>query len=78
MGPLGTGETVELSQEELDRFGWQIMMPGFGVEAQRKLKGASALVTRVGGLGGPAALNLAMAGIGKLILAPEGLSGCST
>ena len=73
MGPLGTGEAVELSQEELDRFGWQIMMPGFGVEAQRKLKGASALVTRVGGLGGPAALNLAMAGIGKLVLAHGGV-----
>ncbi len=72
MGPREASGTVDLSQEELDRFGWQIMMPGFGVEAQRKLKGASALVTRVGGLGGPAALNLAMAGIGKLVLAHGG------
>ena len=62
-------DEVELSQEERERFGWQVMIPGFGTEAQKALKGASALVTRVGGLGGPAALNLAMAGIGKLVLA---------
>lgn len=65
-------ESMEFSQEEMDRFAWQIMIPGFGVEAQRRLKSASALVTRVGGLGGPAALNLAMAGIGKLVLAHGG------
>lgn len=65
-------EHVVLSQEERARFEWQIMIPGFGIEAQRKLKSSSALVTRVGGLGGPAALNLAMAGIGKLVLAHGG------
>lgn len=65
-------EPVDLSQDELDRYDWQIMIPGFGLEAQRKLKRSSALVTRVGGLGGPAALNLAMAGIGRLVLAHGG------
>lgn len=48
------------------------MLPGFGTEAQQRLKGSTALVTRVGGLGGPAALNLCMAGIGKLVLAHGG------
>lgn len=67
-----TAEPVNLSQDELDRYDWQIMIPGFGLEAQRSLKGSSALVTRVGGLGGPAALNLAMAGIGRLVLAHGG------
>lgn len=61
-----------LTQEELDRFAWQIMLPGFGTEAQQRLKRSTALVTRVGGLGGPAALNLCMAGIGKLVLAHGG------
>ena len=60
---------VELTQAELDQFGWQIMIDGFGIERQKKLKQATALVTRVGGLGGPAALYLALAGIGKLVLA---------
>lgn len=73
MAATGTDEMAELTQEELDRFAWQIMMPGFGVDAQRRLKGASALVTRVGGLGGPAALNMAMAGVGRLVLAHGGV-----
>jgi molybdopterin/thiamine biosynthesis adenylyltransferase len=39
---------------------------------QRRLKGATALVTRVGGVGGPAALALTMAGVGKIIIAHGG------
>jgi molybdopterin/thiamine biosynthesis adenylyltransferase len=62
----------ELTPEELERYKRQMKMPGFGVEAQRKLKGSSALVTRIGGLGGPTALYLAMAGIGKLTIAHGG------
>lgn len=62
-----------LTDEEMERFGWQIMIPEFGVEAQQKLKGASAFISRVGGLGEPAALYLAMAGIGKLVIAHGGL-----
>ena len=50
----------------------QIQQPGFGEEAQTKLKNSSALVSRVGGLGGPVALYLAMAGIGKVVLAHGG------
>ncbi|MDR6225990.1 HesA/MoeB/ThiF family protein [Desmospora profundinema] len=63
---------MDLNSEEKERFGWQIMIPQFGEESQKKLKQSSALVTRVGGLGGPAALFLAMAGIGKLVLAHGG------
>lgn len=68
-----SSEPVELSQDELDRYAWQLLVPGFGMEEQRKLKASTALVTRVGGLGGPTALNLAMAGIGKLVLAHGGV-----
>ncbi len=67
-----TNEMV-LNEEEKARFGWQIMLQDFGEEAQKKLKGASALVSRVGGLGSPVALYLAMAGIGKLIIAHGGV-----
>jgi len=45
---------------------------GFGEEGQRRLKGASVLVSRVGGVGGVVALELAAAGVGKIVLAHAG------
>ncbi len=63
---------VSLTPTELERYRRQIMLPGFGDAAQRRLKSATALVTGVGGLGGTAALYLAVAGIGKLILVRGG------
>lgn len=62
-----------LSTWELEKYKRQIMIDGFGVEAQEKLKNSAALVTRVGGLGGPTALYLAAAGIGKLLIAHGGV-----
>lgn len=59
---------IDLSDWDRERFARQLQIPGFGEEQQRKLKGSTALVTRVGGLGGPVALSLAAAGIGKLLL----------
>src|SRR3954468_21195275 len=47
--------------------------PDVGEAGQRKLKAASVLVTRVGGVGGAAAYYLAAAGVGKLVLAHAGL-----
>lgn len=62
----------DLTEFELEKFKRQIQIPGFGREAQRKLKDSAALVTRLGGLGGPTALWLAAAGIGKLVIAHDG------
>ena len=63
---------VGLTDRDREMYKRQIQMPGFGEEAQRKLKNSSALVTRCGGLGGPVALYLAMAGFGKLLLSHSG------
>jgi len=62
----------ELTEFELEKYKRQIQIPGFGVEAQAKLRNSSALVTRLGGLGGPTAIWLAAAGIGKLVIAHGG------
>ena len=62
----------QLTDEERAIYEWQIWSRGFGEEGQRKLKGASALVSRCGGLGGPLAQELAAAGIGKLVIAHAG------
>lgn len=57
---------------EMERYKRQLMLAGFGPEQQRRLGQATALVAGVGGLGGTAALYLAAAGIGKLILVHRG------
>lgn len=62
----------ELTAEERAVYEWQMWVPGFGEEGQRKLKGASVLISRVGGLGGVVAYELAAAGVGKLVLAMGG------
>ncbi len=55
-----------LTKEELDRYNRQVILPSFGVEAQGKLKGASALVIGVGGLGSVSSLYLVASGIGRI------------
>jgi molybdopterin/thiamine biosynthesis adenylyltransferase len=62
----------ELTAEERAVYEWQMWVPGMGEEGQRKLKTASVLISRVGGLGGLVALELAAAGVGKLVLAHGG------
>ena len=60
--------------DELDRsiYEWQMWAEGIGELGQRKLKAASVLVSRVGGIGGTVAYQLAAAGVGKIILAHAG------
>lgn len=48
------------------------MLNGFTIKHQQRLKNSSALIAGIGGLGGTAALYLAVAGIGKLVIAHYG------
>jgi molybdopterin/thiamine biosynthesis adenylyltransferase len=61
-----------LTDEERAIYEWQMWVPGVGEEGQRRLKAASVLISRVGGLGGLVALELAAAGVGRLVLAHAG------
>lgn len=64
--------SLPLTDEERAVYEWQIWVPEFGEAGQEKLKGASVLVSRVGGLGSVVAYELAAAGVGKLVLAHAG------
>jgi len=65
-------EPRPLTDEERQTYEWQIWTADFGEAGQERLKGASVLVSRCGGLGGVVAYQLAAAGIGRLILAHAG------
>ena len=58
--------SINFSEEELARYNRHIIIPGFGLEAQEKLKAAKVLVIGSGGLGSPVLLYLAAAGVGTI------------
>jgi adenylyltransferase/sulfurtransferase len=60
----GSGEA--LTPEQVDRYSRHIIMSQVGPAGQRKLMESKVLIIGAGGLGGPAALYLALAGIGTI------------
>ncbi|MCH2059719.1 MAG: HesA/MoeB/ThiF family protein [Verrucomicrobiales bacterium] len=61
-----------LSDSQRATYSWQLDIPGLGEAGQSRLGETTALVSRVGGLGGPLAMSLAAAGIGRIILVHGG------
>lgn len=59
-------EQSELSPDELQRYSRHLTLPEFGQEGQEKLKASSVLLVGAGGLGSPAAMYLAAAGVGRI------------
>ncbi len=63
----------ELAIEEQLRYSRQIGAGVLSAAGQARLKHSSVLVTRAGGMGGPAAMVLVMAGVGRVMIAHGGI-----
>ena len=61
-------DKINFNDEQLLHYSRQIMLPHFGIEGQQQLQDAHVVIMGIGGLGSPAAMYLAAAGVGTLTL----------
>ena len=59
-------ELPQLTNDEIKRYSRHLIMPEVGMDGQRRLKAGSVLCIGAGGLGSPAAMYLAAAGVGRI------------
>jgi molybdopterin/thiamine biosynthesis adenylyltransferase/rhodanese-related sulfurtransferase len=59
-------ELPQLTNDEIKRYSRHLIMPEVGMDGQRRLKAGSVLCIGAGGLGSPAAMYLAAAGVGTI------------
>lgn len=64
--PVSNPHAPFLSNPEIRRYGRQLILPCLGIEGQKKLKSTRILIIGAGGLGSPAGLYLASAGVGQI------------
>ena len=57
-----------MNDQQLLRYSRQIMLPQIDIDGQQKLYAANVLIVGAGGLGSPASMYLAAAGVGKLTI----------
>jgi adenylyltransferase/sulfurtransferase len=57
-----------MNDQQLLRYSRQVLLPSFGTESQERLLSSRVLLIGLGGLGSPAAMYLAAAGVGTLVL----------
>ena len=65
-GVAAVDDLPNLSADEIKRYSRHLIMPEVGMDGQRRLKAGSVLCIGAGGLGSPAAMYLAAAGIGRI------------
>ena len=61
-------EQKQLTDAEMLRYARQILLEGWDIEAQTRLKNSCAIIIGMGGLGCPFAETLCRAGIGKMLI----------
>src|ERR1041385_4705995 len=64
--PTAAPPQTELNADEIKRYSRHLIMPEVGVDGQKKLKAGSVLCIGAGGLGSPAAMYMAAAGVGRI------------